>query len=744
MAPYRGRGRGSFRGRGRGSAPRQTGKLARSGIRTQSGYRKFDSQRVKDVAQSDSEDEGQEEEHVEGHEEVSDEEEDEEVEIKPTVKAYAALMQSFQQPEEQNGRSRKRRRIEVEEHNESVGEELDGGAEDESDIEPDVEEEDEEHGAEEDDVEVAEHVQDEGADDAQEEEDSSDPFEKHFSGLAGEELTSRVKSIEANEWRTEKQAVSGIGNFAVSAPKNAHGSFVRKPTIRSTADVPLKKRLAETCKQHLSALDQEQQAIAPYVFNYTDVLVANRNADNCESLRTVACLHALNHVLKSRDKVLKNTARLSQSDNPETLELRDQGFTRPRVLILTETRQMALRYGDTIADLFRPDQQENKQRFHDSFTAPIDTDKSTMPADYLELFAGNNDNSFLTALKFTRKTLKYFAPFYTSDILLASPLGLRRLFEHEDKKKRDWDFLSSIELLIVDQADAMYMQNWTNVEVVLSHLNLQPRESHGTDINRIRLPYLDGHAKHLRQTLVLSAYITPEINRMFNAHMLNASGKAKLVPDYTASAAITAPSITGLAIKQTFSRYDSPSFTSDPDARFQYFTTAVLPSLLRLPKPPPTASGQTQGRGILIFIPTYHDFLRLRNYFATSPQTEHVSFGTIHDYTEVPDQRRARAHFLSGKHDFLLYTQRAHHFFRIKIRGVRRIVMYGVPDNPVFYEEVVGGYLGASITEVRVGETEAAVKSVFSKWDGLRLERVVGSQRVKGLLGGVGDTFDFV
>lgn len=70
--------------------------------------------------------------------------------------------------------------------------------------------------------------------------------------------------------------------------------------------------------------------------------------------------------------------------------------------------------------------------------------------------------------------------------------------------------------------------------------------------------------------------------------------------------------------------------------------------------------------------------------------------------------------------------------------------MYGVPDNPVFYREMVEGFLGGSVQEGRVDAVEAGVKSLFGRWDGLRMERVVGSGRVKGMLGGKGDVFDFV
>ena len=70
--------------------------------------------------------------------------------------------------------------------------------------------------------------------------------------------------------------------------------------------------------------------------------------------------------------------------------------------------------------------------------------------------------------------------------------------------------------------------------------------------------------------------------------------------------------------------------------------------------------------------------------------------------------------------------------------------MYGVPENAAFYEEVGGGFLSTSLEEGRVEVEEAGVKVCFSRWEGLALERVVGAERVKGMLGGKGDTFVFV
>lgn len=75
---------------------------------------------------------------------------------------------------------------------------------------------------------------------------------------------------------------------------------------------------------------------------------------------------------------------------------------------------------------------------------------------------------------------------------------------------------------------------------------------------------------------------------------------------------------------------------------------------------------------------------------------------------------------------------------------MKRVVLYGLPENEAFFEEIVGGYIGTSLEEGRMGIEEAGVRVLFSRWDGLALERVVGRERVKGMIGGKGDTFEFV
>ncbi|KAB2099086.1 U3 small nucleolar RNA-associated protein 25 [Alternaria gaisen] len=645
---------------------------------------------------------------------ASDEEEEE---AQPISNAYASLLQSFSSRNTGSDEHRKKRR--------KLGHD---------EPEPDVEVDEESPALEAEDA-VAEEEEEELDNDEVEDEDDQEEqkleqaYERHFANPDENELAMRLKRIAANQWTSQKlDRKPGLGAGVLQVPSDEVKTPVRK--LRSVRDVDLKARLVENAQKRIGTFDELEQAITPSIFGYQDLLFGARTVQNANRLRDITCLHALNHILMTRDRVLKNNAKLAQAKDDDTdTEYRDQGFTRPKILFLLETKQACVRALDSITTLHDFEQQENKKRFLDSFSLPEDKFSEDRPADFRDLFEGNDENEFRIGVKLTRKTLKYYSTFYNSDIIFASTLGLRRAIESGDPKKRDSDFLSSIEMVIMEQADAALMQNWEHAEFVFEHLNLQPKDSHGCDFSRVRNWYLDGHAGFVRQTIVLSAFLTPKINTLYNRHMRNFAGRLKYTADHTAGLIETL----SYGIKQTFLRFDSPSHLTDPDARFRYFSTTILPSITRLPKP---VEG---GLGVLVFIPSYLDFVRIRNSLVDTD----IAYASISEYTDATDVRKARSHFMNGKHSVLLYTGRAHHFHRYNLRGVKRVVFYGVPENHMFYDEVVG-FVGKSVERAEISRAEASVKVCFSRWERLELERIVGSKRVGKMVGDRGDVFDFV
>lgn len=260
----------------------------------------------------------------------------------------------------------------------------------------------------------------------EDEEDLSDPFEAHFAHHDDNELARKLKAISEKRWETRKSQVPSLGRCATLTPDALEPP---KKAVSSPDQLKIKQKLAAKAKQLMPEFNDVQKGLAPSIFAYQDVLFGARSPQNAESLRQITCLHALNHIFKTRDKVLKNNARLAKDQANDDAEVRDQGFTRPKVLMLLETRQSCVRTIDTIMQLCEPEQQENKKRFLDTFSQSEDRFTDDKPEDFRELFEGNDDNEYRMGLKFTRKTVKYFSKFYNSDIIFASPLGLRRAIE---------------------------------------------------------------------------------------------------------------------------------------------------------------------------------------------------------------------------------------------------------------------------------------------------------------------------
>ncbi|KAG9033455.1 rRNA-binding ribosome biosynthesis protein utp25 [Tulasnella sp. UAMH 9824] len=316
----------------------------------------------------------------------------------------------------------------------------------------------------------------------------------------------------------------------------------------------------------------------------------------------------------------------------------------------------------------------NRERFISEFSLPEGTaDKlaeaegmGIYPPDHVHTFKGNIDDNFRAGIRVMKKALKLFETFYGSDLIVASPLGLRLAIEREGNS----DFLSSIEILVIDQADVMTMQNWTHLQFVFEHLNKLPKDPRDTDFSRVKSWFLDGHAPHLRQNILISSYETPQIRALFNDTFRNIAGKVRFERRWPG---VEIPE----GIKQSFVKFECSNGRDEADARFEYFTKEFFPSL----KKSAVLSANT-----LLFIPSYFDFIRVRNWMK---QNASVSVAFISEESSKSEIDRARAQFMKGQKAFLVITERFHFFRRYRIKGVLNVIFYGPPDHANFYSELL-------------------------------------------------------
>lgn len=465
-----------------------------------------------------------------------------------------------------------------------------------------------------------------------------------------------------------------------------------------------------------------QWELFPILNNYQDLYTPYRTFKNGEEVRFAYALHSMNHILKSRAEVIKNNSLINKKGAIGNDDLiRDQGLVRPKVLIVLPLKDAAYRVIKMMIDLYVPELNGrviNHKRFTDEFTGDdLHFSKTNpKPEDYEQIFSGNTDDNFRIGLSLTKKCLKLYSDFYSADIIVASPLGLRMIIGAPGDEKRDYDFLASIEVLVLDQLDVMYAQNWDHLLHVLDHLHLQPKSRENTDFSRVRTWCLNGLSKFYRQSLIFAGHDLPEFRSIFNNRCQNYRGKLR------ASNTIAKGTIRHCAVQvpQTFHRIDASSIEGSFDDRFAYFTNVIVPQF----------NSATMAH-CLIYIPSYFDFVRIRNYFKKEIDKSSVQ---ICEYTKDSKTARARDMFFHSGAHFLLYTERAHFFCRPRIKGIRHLIFYQPPSIPHFYPEMVN-LMQEAYQNPRDGlEHNMTVTVLYTKYDAMQLAAIVSSKNCAELM----------
>ncbi|GMS88593.1 hypothetical protein PENTCL1PPCAC_10768, partial [Pristionchus entomophagus] len=410
------------------------------------------------------------------------------------------------------------------------------------------------------------------------------------------------------------------------------------------------------------------------------------------------CTHALNHVIRTRNTVLKNKQKLLKANEKREVDedlvesLRDQGFVRPTVLILLPYRRDAHRLIGILRDLMfgvgdTKGEVMHKARFEEEFGQGIVKTLQRLRED--EEDDGNRDDCFRLGVALSRKSLKLYAPFDKADILICSPLGLRMVIGGDSG--REGHLLSSMQLVVVDEADVLLQQNWEHLPLIFNTIHAPPNRIN-TDVSRVRTQYLDGHAACLSQTLIFSSHR----HELFTALMMGRSNHRGGITFRPASEGLLTQ--IELRLIQELHSIKCEDSTTQSDARFNFFKEKIWPTL---------------SMHTAIFIPSYYDYVRIRNLFKKDTE----SFVQCHEYAPQNKITRARDLFYHGEKKLMLITERFHHFNRVNIRKMQKMVFYQPPSRPSFY-----------IDMINMCQPEGRLQSIllFTQYDRIRMENIFG------------------
>ncbi|KAK6181114.1 hypothetical protein SNE40_009044 [Patella caerulea] len=546
----------------------------------------------------------------------------------------------------------------------------------------------------------------------------SDPFTNEFDKEVDEVTINKVNSRK--EWTKQQIKIPGLGKGNLQFPCQQH----LPPMNHSETDLSklyvkenLLEKIPETneklCNIQTEGLSPLQQGIFNVLNDYQDLYYTERSHHNQEEVRLSYCLHALNHVVKSRNRVIGNNTKLKDKKASVDDDYRDQGLTRPKVLIMVPFRESAYKIVEIFISLMsrgKKAKMMNRKRFVQEYHDEDEEDtKKVKPEDFDALFAGNIDDHFRFGVQVCKSVIKLYSHFYLSDLIIASPLGLRTIIGAEGEKG-DHDFLSSIELLILDQTDVFLMQNWDHLTQIINKMHQQPKTGHGVDFSRVRMWTLEGWSKYYRQTAIFSSISSPEITALFNKHYYR--GKIQIVRK--PSSGTICQIVTQLP--QTFHRFSCKNFSEICEDRFHFFVKKVLPDIQEHMK-----------NHTMVFIPSYFDFVRIRNYFAK----EEMNFVQMNEYVKDQKVSKYRWLFFVGKVPFMLYTERLHFYRRYKIRGIHHVVFYELPHYPHYYSEVCNMLKDP---KRNLDHIELSCTVLYSKYDAQKLSEIVGVNRTSVMI----------
>jgi U3 small nucleolar RNA-associated protein 25 len=425
----------------------------------------------------------------------------------------------------------------------------------------------------------------------------------------------------------------------------------------------------------------------PALLDYRDFVVAT---DSVDRFRRLAAVHVVNHIYNDLSARKASPGR------------RDGTFTPTTVLVICPYRLQAFQFISEILSVL-PDSIDDSPfevEHADRLTAEYSVAEvpkylvRSKPSDWLSIFGGHLDAEFKMGVRFFEHKVSLFQQMAKSQLVIASPLGL---FLHDEGA----DFMSSVEILVLDCLDALIMQPWDRLAALVSRLNGFPQTVAETNWDRIRLYCADKNHAQMRQNIAYGSVITPEVHSLF-ASFPNLRGGLMVRPLLYAAAALPGGA--------TFKKLIAGNVQAIGEVVGGFFADRLVAQIKQWRSKPPEEAKRT----VLYFVSSLR-FLQARKVL----EDNNVAFLEMGDDAHEADGKRMRRGYRQDPNAVLLITERFFFHYRLQPGEVGRAVFMQPPTFHNFIGEIAG-----------TGE----VTVYFTEFDGMALERIVGSHTLPRVL----------
>jgi U3 small nucleolar RNA-associated protein 25 len=175
-----------------------------------------------------------------------------------------------------------------------------------------------------------------------------------------------------------------------------------------------------------------------------------------------------------------------------------------------------------------------------------------------------------------------------------------------------------------------------------------------------------------------------------------------------------------LSVPQVFHRVPMSSVNQQHEVRFDFFVKKILPALRR---------SNIEQPYTLILVSHYFEYLKITKYL----EDHNYSFRGISEYSTRSQTDRARHEFQNGETKILVYTERCHFFRRNRLKNVKHIVFY----SPLLFQ------FYADFVNLMQDDVDSSCDVLYSRYDRLKLERIVGSERIETMIKGEKEAYMF-